>query len=108
MGLDVSKQGGGGVSVGFVLLACGTAFNILVHKLCESQPSKLRGDKLTSLEITWVTSSLMIMTMSENGAAEGILQGYVDTAFVGQDVIIKFPVGKTGPESGGNVLQGCL
>ena len=56
--------------VRLVLLARCTALNVFAHEVCESQPPKLRGDELASLEITWVASSLMVMAMGEDRMVE--------------------------------------
>ena len=40
MGLDWGKQRDCGMCVRLVLLACGTAFDILPYVLCETQPPK--------------------------------------------------------------------
>ena len=45
-----------------------------------------------SLEITRVTSSLVVVAMGKDGATEEIVGGNVDTTFVGQDVVTEFPV----------------
>ena len=68
--------------IGFVLLAHGTAFYILVYELCKTQPPELGGDKLVSFEITRVTSSLIVMAAGEDGTMEGVFQGNIDTSFV--------------------------
>ena len=80
------------MSVRFVLLARDTAFNVFAHKLCETWPPKLRGNKLASFEITGVASSLMVVAAGEDGATEGVVQGNVDATFVDQDMLVKFPV----------------
>ena len=50
----------------------------------------------------------MVVAVGEDGATEGILRGNVNTALVGQDMIIELPVGEVRPEGSGNVLQGHL
>ena len=90
--------------VRLVLLACGTAFNVFTHKLCETQPPEFRDDKLASLEVTRVTSSFMIVTMGKNGATEGVFQGNINATPVGQDMIIVFPVGEPRLEGSRDVL----
>ena len=92
MGPDQSKQRDSGMYVGFVLLACGTAINVFVHKLHEAQPPEFSSDKLTSFEITRVTSGLVVMTPGEDRATEGVLQGNVHSPFVSEDMFIKLPV----------------
>ena len=108
MGFDRSERGNGGVCVCLVLLACGTAFDIFVHKLCKAQPPEFRGDKLVGLEVTRVTGGLMVMAVGKDGATEGILWGNVDMILVCQDVIIEFPVREVRPEGSRDVLQGRL
>ena len=75
-----------------------------MHELHETWPPKLRGDELVSLEITGVAGGLVVMAAGKDGAAEGVLQGNVDTAFVSQDMVIIFPVREIGLEGSGDVL----
>ena len=92
VGFNWGEQQDGGVSVGFVLLACGTAFNVFVHKLYKIRPPKFRGNKLASLEITRVAGGLMVVAADEDELTEGVLWRNVDMTFIGQDIIIVFPV----------------
>ena len=92
VGLDWGEWRDGGVCVCLVWLTYGIAFDILTHKLCETRPPKLSGDKLASLEIARVTSGLVVMAAGEDGMAEGVLRRDIDMAFVSQDVVIKFPI----------------
>ena len=46
-------------------------------------------------EIPEVTHSLMVMAADEDGTAEGVLQENIDMLFVGQDVVVVFPVRET-------------
>ena len=94
--------------VQLVLLACSTALNILADKLCEAQPLELSSNKLADLEVTGVSSSLMVVAAGEDRAMEGILWGNIDVALVCKDVIVKSPVRKVRPEGDGDVLQGRL
>ena len=96
------------MGVGVVLLAHGTALDILLHELHETQPPEFRGDELASLEITWVTGSFVVVTAGEDGAVEGVLQGNIDIVLVCQDMVIKLPVRKVRPEDDGDVFQGQL
>ena len=73
-------------------MACGTAFYVLAHKLCEAQPPELSGNKLVGFEITRVSSSLMVMAADKDGTAEGVFQGDIDTALVCEDMVIKLPI----------------
>ena len=82
VGLDRGEQGDGGVCVRFVLLACGTAFDVFAHKLRETRPPKFRADELAGLKVARVSGSLVIMAVGKNGAMEGVLQGDVDMAFI--------------------------
>ena len=108
MGFDRSERGNGGVSVRFVLLARGTVFDILSHKLHEARPPEFSSDELAGFEISGVAGGLMIMAAGKDGTTEGILWWDVDATLVSQDVVVKFPVRETRPEGSGDVLQGCL
>ena len=107
-GFDWGERGNSGVCIHRVLLAHGAAFNILAYEMCETRPPELRGNELVGLEVTWVTSSLMVMATGEDGTTERALWGDINTTFVGQDMIIKLPVGETRAEGCGDVLQGRL
>ena len=52
-----------------------------------------------------MASRLVIMAAAENGAAEGIVCGDVDTAFVGKDACFNLPVGESRTERKGNVFM---
>ena len=108
VGLDQSERGDSGVRVGLVLLAYGTAFDILPYKLHEPRPPKFSSDELVSLQVARVSSGLMVIAASEDGVTEGVFQGNVDMTFVCEDVVIKLPVRKARPESGRDVFQGRL
>ena len=45
-----------------------------------------------SLEITRVTGSLTVVAAGEDGVLEGVLWEDIDTTFIDQDMVIKFPV----------------
>ena len=51
-------------------------------------------------------SSFMVMTVGEDGTAEGVLQEDVDATFVCDDMAIKLLVGESRLEGCGDVLQG--
>ena len=91
-GLDQGKQRDGGVCVGLVLLAHGTALNVLSHELCETQPSELCSDELANIEVTRVASSLMIVALSKDRVAEEVVWRNIDTAFICEDVVVKLPI----------------
>ena len=91
--------------VGFILLVHGTAFNLFLHKLCETWSPKLRGNKLASFEIAWMAGSLVVMTLGEDRATEGILWGNVDMPFICEDMVVILPVQEVGLEGSGDVLQ---
>ena len=80
MGFDQSEQGNSGVYIRLILLAYSTALNVLTHKLCKIQLLEFRGNELVDLEIPEVASSLVVMTMNEDGAKEGVTKGYVDAS----------------------------
>ena len=56
--------------VGLVLLARSTALNVPLHELCKTWLSEFCGDKLTSLEVSQVASSLVVMAVSKDEVAE--------------------------------------
>ena len=81
---------------------------VLVHEVGKTQPPELSGDKLVDLEITRVTSGLVVMTPGKDRATEGALQRDVDSAFVCKDMVIELPIREPRSEGCGDVLQGQL
>ena len=96
------------MGVGLVLLACGIALDILPHKLGKTGPSEFSGNELTGLEISRVTSGLMVVATGKDRVVEGVFREDIDASFVGQDMVIEFPVGEAGLEGCGDILQGRL
>ena len=92
MGLDWGERWDSGVGVGFILLAYGAAFNVSVYEVGKTWPPEFSSNKLSGLEITRVSGSFMVMTLGEDRAMEGVLQGNVDTTFVCENVVIVLPV----------------
>ena len=95
MGLDRDEGGYGGMGIRLILLANSAAIDIFAHKLCELQPSEFSSNKLMCLEITGMTSGLMVVAMDEDGMAEGIVQEDIDASFVCENMVVKLPVRKT-------------
>ena len=106
MGLNWGKQKNGGVCVRLILLAYGTALNVLAHKMCKAGPPEFSSNKLGGFEVTEVSSSLVVMTAGEDGVMKGVIQRNVDMAFVCEDMVVIFPVREARLERGGDILQG--
>ena len=94
----------GGVRIRFVLLAGGAAFNVLADIRGEAGPPEFRCDKLAGFKVAGVTGTLVVVTLLENGMAEGIVVGDIDMSLVGQDACFDLPVGETGAEGERDVL----
>ena len=105
IGPDWGEWGDGGMCVRLVLLACSTAFNVFPHKLCKTWPPEFSGYKLASLQITGMTSGVMVMTLGEDRSTEGVVWGNVHMAFVCEDMVIEPSVREVGLEGGRDVLQ---
>ena len=90
--------------VSFVLLAKGTALDISADVGGQARPPEFSCDQLASFQEARVTGGLMIMAALEDGAAEGIIRGDIDTAFVCEDAGLNLPISKTGTEGKRNVL----
>ena len=108
MGFDWGERENNGVGVRFVLLAHSVTLNVLVHELCEPWASELGCDKLTSLEIPRVVSSLMVVAVDKDRMAEGTFGWNIHMPFVCEDVVIVFPIRKVRLECCGDVFQGRL
>ena len=87
------------------MLAHGTVFNVLAHKLHKAWPPELRSDELASLEVARVTSGFVVMTLDKDGAVKGAIWGNVDMIFVDQDMVVILLVREVGLEGSRDVLQ---
>ena len=91
--------------ISFILLAGGAAFNISVDEGSESRPPELSSNELMGFKETGMVGRFMVMAPLEDGAAEGVISGDVDTVFIGEDTGLDFPVSKAGVEGQGNVFM---
>ena len=80
--------------VGLVFLVYSVSLNILSYEMCETWPPEFRGNKLTGLEVARMANSLMVITSGKDEVAKGAIWGNIDMTFVGQNVVIKLPVGE--------------
>ena len=94
----------GGMRICFVLLAGGAAFNVFVDIGGEAGPPEFCRNELASFKVAGMTGALVVVTSLENGAAEGIIVGDIDTPLVGQDACLDLPVGEAGMEGERDVL----
>ena len=92
------------MGVGFVLLAGCAAFDISAGKGGKAWPPEFGSNKLVDFKKAGVASGFMIMTAGKDGAAEGVVGGNIDAAFVGEDARVHLPVSKAGAEREGNIL----
>ena len=91
-----------GVCVRFVLLASRTASNKGTNIGSEAQPPEIGGDQLVSFEKAGVASSGVVVTVTENVAAEIVSGRDKDAAFIDEDAIRMLPVREAGTEGRGN------
>ena len=68
------------MSVGFVLLTCSTAFNIVADKGGKAGPPEFGGNELMVFEEVRVAGGLMVMAPFKDGMAEGVIGRDIDTA----------------------------
>ena len=71
------------MGISLVLLAYPTAFDIFTHVGGQARPPEFSCDELAGFQIAGVTGSFMVVTTLEDGVAEGVVIGDVDTALVG-------------------------
>ena len=90
--------------VNLILLAGGTAFNILADEGSEPWPPELSSDQLSGFKKTRMTGGFVVMAPFKDGAAEGVVGGDIDTSFIGEDFRLHLPVSKTGVKRKGNIL----
>ena len=93
------------MSVGLVLLADGTALNVVADIGGEAQPPELGSDELAGFKEARVASRCVIMAPFKDRTVEGIVGRDVDTAFVGEDARLSLPVGEVGMERNGNIFM---
>ena len=90
--------------VNFVLLAKGAALDISADVGGQARPPEFSRDQLASLQEARMTGGFVIMAALEDGAAEGIIHGDIDTAFVREDAGLNLPVSEPRAEWERNVL----
>ena len=103
-GANRSEWRDGGVGICFVLLAGRAALDVLADVGGEAGPPEFCCDELTSFEVAGVTGTFVVVTPLENGVAEGIVVGDIDTTLIGQDACVNLPIGEAGTEGKGDVL----
>ena len=52
-----------------------------------------------------MAGSLVIMTVGEDGIAEGVIQGDINMSFIGENMVIIFPVREMRPEYSKDILE---
>ena len=103
-GANGGERWDGRVGIGLVLLAGGAAFNVFADVGGEAGPPEFQRDELSSFEVAGVTGAFVVVASLENGVAEGIVIGDIDTALIGQDARFDLPVGEAGTEGERNVI----
>ena len=90
--------------VSLVLLAEGTAFDIAAYIGSEARPPEFSGDQLASFQEAGVAGGFVIVTALEDGAAEGVVCGDIDTTFISEDTSFNLPVSEARTEGERDVL----
>ena len=90
--------------VNLVLLAKGTSFDIAVDEGSKAGPPELGGDQLSGFQEAGMSGGFVIVAACKDGAAEGVISGDIDTAFIGEDAGFHLPVGQSGTEGERNIL----
>ena len=90
--------------VGLVLLAKSTAVNIAADIGSKARPLEFSGDQLASFQEAGMTGGFVIMAAFEDGAAERVVGGNIDTALISEDTRFDLPVGEAGTEGERDVL----
>ena len=103
-GVNGGEWRNSGVGICLVLLADRAAFNVFADVGGEAGPPEFRCDELSSFEVAGVTGTLMVMTPLENGVAEGVVVGDIDTTLIGQDACFDLPVGEPGAEGERDII----
>ena len=70
----------------------------------EAGPPKFSGDQLASFQEAGVSGRFVIVAASEDGAAQGIVRGDVDAAFIREDARFDLPVSKLGSKGERDIL----
>ena len=104
-GFNGRKGGYSGVCVNLVLLAKGTAFDVLADEGGESGPPELGGNQLSGFQEAGVSGGFMVVTSRKDGAAEGVVGGDINMALISEDAGFNLPVGQPGTEGKRDVLM---
>ena len=91
--------------VNLVLLTKGTALYIAADKGGKAGPPELGGNQLPGFQEAGVPGGFMIVASRQDGTAEGVVGGDIDTAFIGEDAGFDLPVSKPGTKGERDVLM---
>ena len=97
-GSDRGERWNGGMGIQLILLAGSASFDILPDKLHETRPPEFCYNKLMGFKVTWVASSLMVITLVNSTLSKCIVWGNVNVSLVGEDTLRDLPVRQTGME----------
>ena len=91
--------------INLVLLAKGTALDVVADEGGESRPPEFGGDQLACFQEAGVAGRGMIVAAFENRAAEGVVRGDVDTTLISKDAHLDLPVSEPETEGKRDVLM---
>ena len=98
------SRGNSGMCVCFVLLASHATLYVLTGVRGHARPPEFSGNELAGFQISGVASSLMVMTVLEDGVVKGFIVWDVNVTLVSQDTSFDLPVRKAGVEGEGSVF----
>ena len=99
------KGWGGGMGIGFCLLAHATALDVFVYKLCKTWPPIVGGHELAGFQESRMSRGGVIMVLCDNGASEIVGGGDIHATLVSEEIVVHLKVGEAGSEMGGDIIM---
>ena len=96
------------MGIGFILLTGCTSINVFLDELGHSWLPVSSGQELFSLQVSGVSSSLVIVELPDQVQSEVVLVGDVNSSLVGKNSSVIRPISELGSELCGEVFIHCL
>ena len=99
------KGWGGGMGIGFCLLAHATAFNVFAYKLCKTRPPIVGSHELAGFQEPGMSRGGVIVVLCDNGVSEIVGGGNIHATLVGEEIVAHLKVGEAGSEMGRDIIM---
>ena len=99
------KGWGGGMGIGFCLLARATTLDVFAYKLYKTWPPIVGGHELAGVQESRMSCGGVIMVLCDNGASEIVGGGNIHATLIGEEIVAHLKVGEAGSEMGGDIVM---